>query len=73
MSDTLTPVPSVIGDLAAAVGAGPAIIVIVVVLAPVAALTVVLTWHGLRGTHPGPAAALLLKLVELVLFRRRPR
>jgi hypothetical protein len=62
-----------IGDLVAILGPGPAIAVLLVLGAPVVALTVVLTWHGLRGTNPGPAPALLLKLVELVLFRRRPR
>jgi hypothetical protein len=60
---------SAIDDLAAAPGAGPALMVVIVVLAPVAAATLVLTWHGLRGTNPGPAATLLLKLVELVLRR----
>jgi hypothetical protein len=52
---------------------GPATVVALILVAPIAALTVVLTWHGLRGTNPGPAGALFLKLVELVLFRRRPR
>ena len=70
---TLAPVLTVIGGLAATVGTGPAITVAAVMLAPVAAATVVLTWHGLRGPNPGPAATLLLTLVALVLFRRPPR
>jgi hypothetical protein len=37
-------------------------------LAVVAACSV-LTWHGLRGTNPGPAGALLIRLVELFLRR----
>jgi hypothetical protein len=39
-------------------------------LSPIVATTAVLTWHGLRGTRPGPAGRLLLQLVELVLPRR---
>jgi hypothetical protein len=62
-----------IGHLATALGTGPAIALGLILLLPVAAATVVLTFHGLRGTNPGPAAALLLKLVELVLPHRRAR
>jgi hypothetical protein len=40
-----------------------------VVAFPVAGATVVLTYHGWRGTNPGPAALLLLQLVQLVLIR----
>ena len=70
MSDTIL---TTIGELAAGLGTGPAIAVLLIRTAPVIAATVVLTWHGLRGTNPGPAAAQLLKLVELVLPRRRTR
>jgi hypothetical protein len=63
--------PAVIDHLAAMLSPGPAIAVLLILAGPVAAATVVLSWHGLRGTNPGPAAAQLLKLVELVLFRRR--
>jgi len=59
-----------IGHVAAALGAGPALMLGLILLLPVAAATVVLTWHGMRGTNPGQAAAMLLKLVELVLPRR---
>ncbi len=53
--------------------AGSVAVLLLVLLIPVAAATVVFTWHGLRGTHPGPAAELLLKLVELLLPGRRRR
>jgi len=42
-----------------------------VLLAPIVAATIVLTWHGLRGTKPGPAGQLLLDLIKIIL--RRPR
>jgi hypothetical protein len=60
-----------IGHLAGVLGSGTAIAVTGVLVLPVAAATVVLTWHGMRGTNPGPAATQLLKLVELVVPRRR--
>jgi hypothetical protein len=65
--------PKIAGLLAAAEAAGSALLAVVIMLAPIAAATIVLTWHGLRGTNPGPAAGLLLKLVEMVLPRRRRR
>jgi hypothetical protein len=57
MSDISTPTSSI------------TIIVLLVLGVPVVAATVVLTWHGLRGSNPGPAAAMLLKLVHLILAR----
>jgi hypothetical protein len=71
---TTAPVLTAIASLTgAAVGTAPTLVVILIVLAPVAAATLVLTWHGLRGTNPGPAASMLLTLVELVLLWRRRR
>lgn len=35
--------------------------------APVVAACIVLTWHGLRGTDPGPAGTLLLQLTRTIL------
>jgi hypothetical protein len=71
---TVEPVLTAIAELTdAAIGNAPTLAAIAIVTAPVGAATLVLTWHGLRGTSPGPAAGQLLKLVELVLFRRRPR
>jgi hypothetical protein len=43
----------------------------IALLTPIGAATLVLTWHGLRGTDPGPAARMLLRLVELLVRRRR--
>jgi hypothetical protein len=51
----------------------PAIVAVAFLLSPVAAATLVLTWHGLRGSDPGPAGNQLLKLVELILLRGRRR
>jgi hypothetical protein len=68
-----TTVATVVSDLASALGPGPAIAVLAIIGLPVIAATLVLTWHGLRGTSPGPAATHLLKLVELLLSRRRNR
>jgi hypothetical protein len=59
---------------AAAVGSGPAtvsLILLICLATPVLAATVVLTWHGLRGTQPGPAAGQLLLLIEILTRRRR--
>jgi predicted signal transduction protein with EAL and GGDEF domain len=39
----------------------------------VLATVVVLTFHGIRGTNPGPAGRMLLTLVRLVLGRRGGR
>ena len=50
---------------------GAALAVLVIWGCPVLATATVLTWHGLRGTDPGPAARQLLKLVELVIPRGR--
>lgn len=45
----------------------------VVVAIPVAATTLAIAYHALRGSDPGPAADDLLRLVELVLLRKPPR
>jgi len=75
---TIPPSPAAAhAGVAAAVASGRAAVVLaavlVVVLTPVLGATIVLTWHGLRGTRPGPAAGHLLKLVELVTFPGRRR
>lgn len=62
----------VITRLASTVGPGLTLALFVLLL-PTMAATVVLTWHGLRGSNPGPAGNLLLKLVELTLRRGRRR
>jgi hypothetical protein len=54
-----------------ALSACDAKVILIIIGAPVLGATTVLTWHGLRGSTPGPAASQLLKLVELVTFRRR--
>jgi hypothetical protein len=72
-NSALVPILTAIDGLGAAVGSGPALTGIAIMLAPVASAALVLTWHGLRGTNPGPAASLLLKLIELLLPRRRRR
>jgi hypothetical protein len=66
---------SALRHLVGSLYSGPAICVTLLVLLPVASTAVVLTWHGLRGTDPGPAAEYLLRLVALVLPapRRRSR
>ena len=75
---TLMPMPGAAAvqggvDELAVLASGPVLIVTVLaLLAPVLAAALVLTWHGLRGTDPGPAARHLLALVELVLLRRKP-
>lgn len=65
-----------IGHLAGVLGFGPVTSVALMGLLPVACTAAVLTWHGLRGTDPGPAAGYLLTLVAMVLplgGRRRGR
>ena len=42
-------------------------LLLVLCSAPVAAACLVLTWHGLRGTDPGPAGPLLLQLTRTIL------
>lgn len=68
---TLTPA----GDLArltATIGYLPPL-ALVMLTAPILAASIVLTWHGLRGSDPGPAAPLLLYLARLILrLGRRP-
>jgi len=65
-----TTILSALTGLAAVLGSGPLTAVLLVLLTPVVAAAIVLTWHGFRGTDPGPAATHLLRLVELVLSRR---
>jgi hypothetical protein len=36
---------------------------------PIVAACIVLTWHGIRGSDPGPAAGQLLQLTRLILRR----
>jgi hypothetical protein len=65
------------GALALLSGAGPrsavyvAVATAVVLLLPVLAATVVLAWHALRATDPGPAARDLLTLVRILWTRTR--
>jgi hypothetical protein len=73
MTRTLTSVTVLQALTAGLSPTGPATAVVLVLLCPVVATTIVLSWHGLGGTNPGPAATQLLKLVELVLPRRLPR
>ena len=60
-------------ELAALASGSVPIVTVLGLLTPVLAAALVLTWHGLRGTDPGPAAQHLLGLVELVLLRRKRR
>lgn len=71
MSDPIT--WQTIGHLIQTISVGPAISLALGSISPVLAATLVLLWHGLRGTDPGPAGPLLLKLVQLVLPGRRRR
>jgi hypothetical protein len=58
-------------ELALTIGPTAAVVLLAVLLAPIVAATIVLTWHGLRGTKPGPAGQLLLDLIKIIF--RRPR
>lgn len=73
MNATPVSVISAISDLAARMGAGPTIVVVLLLSAsvlPVAAATLVLTWCAFTGRQPGKAGVLL---VELVRLTRRDR
>lgn len=61
---------AIIGGLAQTLGLSSTLALTAMLIFPVMAATVVLTWHGLRGTDPGPAATQLLALVEVALRRR---
>jgi hypothetical protein len=50
----------------ACIAALAAVATIVALLLPVLAATVVLAWHTLKGTDPGPAADHLLTLVRIL-------
>jgi len=60
-----------IGHVVASLGSGPATAIVLalvgLLLLPVTCAAAVLTWHGMRGTDPGPAAVHLLTLVAMVL------
>jgi hypothetical protein len=65
---TMIAIGALTGPLGPWVAFGMAAAALSLLLTVVAACSV-LTWHGLRGTNPGPAGALLLRLVELFLRR----
>ena len=49
----------------------PILIGVLAMAVPVVATTIVLAWHALCRTDPGPAAQMLLDLVKLVLYSHR--
>jgi hypothetical protein len=67
-------VPTAVTYLSSALGYLPALALALALAAmPVLAASIILTWHGVRGSDPGPAAQLLLQLTRLILrLGRRP-
>jgi len=47
------------------------VLILVAMTLPVVAATVVYTWHGLRGSDPGPSGQLLLDLVRVITRRSK--
>jgi hypothetical protein len=65
-------VPTAVTYLSSALGYLPALALALAAM-PVLAASIILTWHGVRGSDPGPAAQLLLQLTRLILrLGRRP-